>query len=310
MLIKQNSSLVTGWTELWGYPTPTTNLYRFELPNNYLIQQQISTDAQYIFRYTTYYAGDSGYYNGFVIGGPGVSKFILSAYHSGYTERGYIDFVPYAEPFVMTITNRYPAAGRQTMLDLSVSVDVNLDSNSEMVFTFDTNNLLNNMFENDLEGDGTASRTYRYLDCREWNTLTEISNSRIVCLLYFGDRLANPPKPANLTIKFTTNFYGYSSSRTIRVLIANVKNPVLAGLNTGVRLSITNYCENQHNLPCSTYEARGYYVTSAAAENLVTTTASFTSSSSLVLTTGLTHTFTLSLTASITTTDVIYIIYP
>jgi hypothetical protein len=51
-------------------------------------------------------------------------------------------------------------------------------------------------------------------------------------------------------------------------------------------------------------------VTSAATENLVTTAASFSSSSTLVLTTGLTHNFTLILTADITTTDAIYIIYP
>lgn len=126
----------------------------------------------------------------------------------------------------MTITNRYKAAGRQTMLDMQFLVNVNLNSNSEIVFTFDTNNLLTDMFEDDLEGTGKGSDTYRYLDCKEWNTLTEVSNSRIVCLLYFGDKLANPPKPANLTIQFTTNFYGWSSSRNIRILVANVKNPV------------------------------------------------------------------------------------
>ena len=66
----------------------------------------------------------------------------------------------------MTITNRYKAAGRQTMLDMSFIVDVDLGTSSEVVFTFDTNNLLNDMFENDLEGTGVGTATYRYLDCR------------------------------------------------------------------------------------------------------------------------------------------------
>ena len=66
----------------------------------------------------------------------------------------------------MTITNRYKAAGRQTMLDMSFVVDVDLGTSSEVVFTFDTNNLLNDMFENDLEGTGVGTATYRYLDCR------------------------------------------------------------------------------------------------------------------------------------------------
>ena len=50
----------------------------------------------------------------------------------------------------MTITNRYKASGRATMLDLEFTVDVNVAAGSQLVFTFDTNNLLNNMFANDL----------------------------------------------------------------------------------------------------------------------------------------------------------------
>jgi hypothetical protein len=149
---------------LWGQYV-TTDVYKFKFPQNYLIQQQATIDTQYIFRYTTYYSSSS-YYNGLIVGGPGVSRFYLRGYHSGYTETGYVDFVPYAEPFVMTITNRYKAAGRQTMLDMSFIVDVDLGTSSEVVFTFDTNNLLNDMFENDLEGTGVGTATYRYLDCR------------------------------------------------------------------------------------------------------------------------------------------------
>jgi len=140
--------------------------------------------------------------------------------------------------------------------------------------------------------------------------MSAISNSRIICLLYFGNNLANPPIPANLTIAFTKAFSGSGSPSNIRVMIANVLNPSTVNLNTGIKANINIYCENQQKLPCSTYEARGFYVTKTATENTITTATSFSSSNSLVLKTGLTHTFTLTLTSSITTTDAIYIVYP
>ena len=43
LIIKQNSSSVTGWTELWGVHH-SGNSYRFFLPQNYLIQQQATKD--------------------------------------------------------------------------------------------------------------------------------------------------------------------------------------------------------------------------------------------------------------------------
>lgn len=140
--------------------------------------------------------------------------------------------------------------------------------------------------------------------------MSEISASRIVCLLNFGNSLANPPVPANLTIKFSTSSNGWSSSNNIRILIANVMNPTTVGLNTGVTVNVFTPCENQQNQPCSLYTARGYYVTTSGSENALSTSTSFTSSSNLVLATGLTHTFTLPLTSSLTLNDAIYIIYP
>jgi len=130
-----------------------------------LVSQQANPNTQYLFRYTSYYP--SGYYNGFVAGGAGVSKFWLTANDAGSNaEISYFDFVTFPEPFAMTITNRYKAAGRLTMLDLRFDVDVDVPATtSQLVFTFDTNNLLNDMFANDLEGAGTNGATYRYLDC-------------------------------------------------------------------------------------------------------------------------------------------------
>jgi len=140
--------------------------------------------------------------------------------------------------------------------------------------------------------------------------MSEISASRIVCLLNFGNSLANPPIPANLTIKFTKSSNGWSTSNSIRVLIAYVMNPTTVGLNTGITVNVFVPCENQQNQPCSIYTARGYYVTTSGSENAQSSSTSFTSSSSLVLATGLTHTFTLTLTFGLTVNDAIYIIYP
>lgn len=79
---------------------------------------------------------------------------------------GYYDFVPYPNPKVLTIKNRYTAAGRPTVLDLSWSSDVNIGPGNTLTVTFDTSNRLSQMFANDLEGVGTGGATYRYLDCR------------------------------------------------------------------------------------------------------------------------------------------------
>ena len=126
----------------------------------------------------------------------------------------------------------------------------------------------------------------------------------------FGNSLANPPIPANLTIKFTTYSYGWSSNEIIRLLVANVKNPSTVGMNVGVTVNAFIPCTTQQNQQCSGNTARGYYVTSASNENVQSTATTFSSSSNLVLATSLTHTFTLTLTAQITTDHAIYIVYP
>ena len=88
---------------------------------------------------------------------------------------------------------------------------------------------------------GTIGSSYRYLDCLEVSN-NYISNSRIVCVLYYGNNLANPPIPANLTITFTKTFNAFSTSYTLKVLVANVINPTTIGLNTGVKANINLFC--------------------------------------------------------------------
>ena len=116
---------------------------------------------------------------------------------------------------------------------MSFSVDLDLGSGDFIEFSFDTNNLLYSMFEKDLEGNAT-NEYYRYLDCREYGSSGNISASRITCILYFGDPTADPPKPAKLSIKTTRGYDGYPSPNTMRLLIANVKNPSTVGMNVGV----------------------------------------------------------------------------
>lgn len=129
-------------------------------------------------------------------------------------------------------------------------------------------------------------------------------------MLYFGNQLTSPPTPANLTINLANAIYGYGSSDNVRILIGNVKNPTTEGLNTGITVSARIACENQQNLPCSSYEARGYYVTTSNTENFINTSTTFSTSNNLVLTTGNTHTFTFTITVALATTDAIYIVYP
>lgn len=146
LLIKQNSSAVTGWTELDAHNAGAPQ-YGFKLPDNNLVSQAANINTEYLFRYTTYYSDSgSGYYNGFVVGDPGVAKFWLRGYHSGFTETGYFDFVPFPKPLTLTVTNRYRAAGRQTVIDLLFTVNVDLAAGSEIVVRFDTHNLLYQMF--------------------------------------------------------------------------------------------------------------------------------------------------------------------
>jgi hypothetical protein len=149
LLIKQNTSSVTGWTELFGYTVTTNSNYRFTLPTNYLMTQSATINIQYIFRYYVYFTDP--YYNGFVMGGTGVSRFWITTVHSGTTQEvGYYDFVPYPQPNVITINNRYTAAGKQTVLDLSWTSNIDIYAGYTLTVTFDTNSLLYQMFANDL----------------------------------------------------------------------------------------------------------------------------------------------------------------
>lgn len=69
-------------------------------------------------------------------------------------------------------------------------------------------------------------------------------------------------------------------------------------------------CQNVLNKKCPVYSARGYYVTSSGTQNTPANAATFSSNSWVVLDSSLTHTFTIPLVSQITTSDVIYIIYP
>ena len=129
-------------------------------------------------------------------------------------------------------------------------------------------------------------------------------------MLYFGDRTQDPPKPAKLSIRTTRTFNGYPNIYSIRLLVSNVKNPTTVGLNTGVELNVQRDCTNSANEKCPWYTARAYYVTTSATENTPATTATFSSNGNTVLQSSLTHTFVIPLTTSLTSSGIIYIVYP
>lgn len=133
----------------------------------------MAINVDYIFRYTVVFS-DPTYSstNGFYDNSGGANRVIFSRiwlktyYSSVWHDVGYYDFVYYPEPLVLTIKNRYTAAARQTVLDLSWTNNIDISSTSKLVITFDTHNLLYPMFANDVEGTGANGATYRYLDCR------------------------------------------------------------------------------------------------------------------------------------------------
>lgn len=80
-------------------------------------------------------------------------------------ELGYYEVNAKPSPFQFTLGNKYTAAGKQTMLTLTFTVDVDAVPGDEISVTFSSNSLLYNMFPNDVEGvDNTLG--YKYLDCR------------------------------------------------------------------------------------------------------------------------------------------------
>ena len=61
--------------------------------------------------------------------------------------------------------------------------------------------------------------------------------------------------------------------------VVNVQNPPTAGMNVGVEMSIyqsdSDCGANTRNEHCAIFEARGYYVTTSATENLQTTSSTY-----------------------------------
>lgn len=89
------------------------------------------------------------------------------------------------------------------------------------------------MFPIDVEGTD-SSLGFKYLDCREIGSNAYLSNSRAVCLLYYGDRTATPPKPARLSIIHKNAINGYPSADTVTFMVATVKNPETVGMASGI----------------------------------------------------------------------------
>ena len=261
------------------------------MPTNYLNTLTLEHTEQYIWKYTSnYFQGSAGMpANGFVPQPYGNYPFAMSVYDGSNYEKNEFDFITDPKPFVLTINNRYPAAGRKTMLEFSFMMDVQVNTNDWMEFTFDTNNLIDDMFANDLEDQAVDGEEFKVMDCREWGSNTWISSSRMSCYLYYGDNTASPPKPATLVVPLDQNTDGFTASDNYRFMISNIKNPDVVGMNVGVQMNIFRTCENEHNKKCSVYAAKGWYVTTANTENLQASAASFTLQPNNILDTGIWH---------------------
>lgn len=91
MLIKKNSSAVTGWTEMQLSAACTTEC-RWYLPDNYINTLSIEAGQQYIWRYSTevYNDSDSSRENNYYFEAYGPQRFFLKAHTgSAYTEYAY-----------------------------------------------------------------------------------------------------------------------------------------------------------------------------------------------------------------------------
>ena len=133
------------------------------------------------------------------------------------------------------------------------------------------------MFPVDLEGTD-LTLGYKYLDCRETTTNTVISNSRTVCLLYYGNNLVSPSTASRLSIFLTNSINGNPSPVTLSFMIANVRNPSTAGMAAGAEVRLLRVCKNPRNEKCVMTYARGFYYTTTVAETTIATTTSFTPS--------------------------------
>lgn len=309
LIYRLNNSATNSWIEttpgtVSGTETP------YYLPNPSNAAYYINSSSEYVFRLTVYYGSAS---NGYIPAAVTTkSRFWLRATIGGVSqELNYYELIQPERPSQLTtFSNRYTAAGKQTMLYVGFTVDADVGSGDEISITFSSNSLLYNMFPVDVEGTDT-SLGYKYLDCREISTNSYISNSRMTCLLYYGDNLATPPTPARLSIPLQNTINGYTSGATlISFMIANVQNPTTAGMAAGAEVKLLRTCKNPRNEKCVVTYSRGYYYTTAAAETVISTTTSFTPSNNEVLATNVNHVFTLTLTAAVTTSHIIYIVYP
>ena len=132
--IKANDSSAVEWTELSTSTISSGSQYRHYMPTNYINDLTLENGVEYIWRYTTTYAQDSNNSteNGFVPASLGTQKWTMQAYDGSSYEQVYYDMVSDPKPFVLTINNRYPAAGRKTMLEFSFMMDVSVTASDWM----------------------------------------------------------------------------------------------------------------------------------------------------------------------------------
>lgn len=149
LIYRLNNSATNSWIETSpGATVSSETPYYLPSPSN--AAYHINASSEYVFRLTVYYGTNS---NGYIPDSVTAnSRWWLKANIGGTTqELNYYELIQYARPTqLVAFSNRYTAAGKQTMLLISFSVDADAVAGDEISITFSTHSLLYNMFPVDL----------------------------------------------------------------------------------------------------------------------------------------------------------------
>lgn len=132
---------------------------------NHLLNYNIPTASEYTLRAATHFSNVSNLFNTDLAGT--ASKFwFRTAAGGAYQELNYYEVIKEPVPEPLTIVNRYTAAGKQTMLQLTFTVLYDAIQPKDIIQVFfDSHSLLATMFPIDAEGSpDTADQ--RLLDCQ------------------------------------------------------------------------------------------------------------------------------------------------
>ena len=142
-----------------------------------------------------------------------------------------------------------------TLYEFAFTPNVSASAGDRIALEFRTTDALEDMFTDDL-GSTIATNSSFELSCHEIDHASVISDSRIKCELFAGDKSANPPIPTTILIPITKSI---AANTEIKFNILNLKNPAKASYYIAVTAKLMNHCvESDHNNPCTYYKSTKY----------------------------------------------------